>query len=430
MKKKRIQELFPSTVDESEFAPLYEKEVLIPDELDIKHADFNKMTYAQQNAWMEKLRLHLLNLAVNDNHGIFSTNFDLDEIVRVSKELYNYDIYKDIHIVNNRKYLTHGNLNPSNQWFPEMIQTKIVGKSLLDMLRLPKYFYQNLRDIYGIDRHKMGEKSLGTLLTSQFLISSLRIVNRFQPAFNFPATLSRLIYSIYIEEYFDKDNDELWILDPCQGWSGRMTGLLAAFCNPLLENIKVKYYGTDVNKDTADRFEMIVKFWNNYINSRISKDFKLYRSFVPAEKMLTDRVFKTLVNKFDMAFTSPPYFNREVYSTDKNQSANLYSTYEHWRDGFLKGMIENTFELLKPAGQFWLNIADINTNKGDGSFYPLENDSVKIAKQSGFKIIDIYYMISHIFPGNYSTKNTCTIDNKLKKYEPIFVMEKPADMLQ
>ncbi len=425
MKKNKIQELFPSSVTESVFAPIYQSVILVPAELDIMHAEFNKMSYSQQTEWIEKLRLYLLDLAQNHNHGVFISNKDTNEIVRDIHELINYDIYKDIHIHSGSKYLTHGHYNVSNQWFPEMMDTKINGKSLMDMLRIPKYFHQNLRDIFEIDRHKMGEKSQGKIRVTQFLLSSsLRIVNRFQPAFNFPSTLARLIYSLFIEEDFD--NEELWILDPCQGWSGRMTGLLAAFCNPLLENIKVRYYGTDVNQETAGRFEMIVKFWNHYINSRISKDFKLYRSFVPAEKMLTDPVFVNLTNKFDMAFTSPPYFNREVYSKDANQSANLYTTYDQWRDGFLKGMIQNTFNLLKPGGKFYLNIADVNTNKGDGSFYPLENDAVKLAKKTGFKVIDIYYMIQGIFPGNESTKNTVKINGGLRKYEPIFVMEKPA----
>lgn len=424
MKKTKIKELFATNVDESTFAPKYENENLFPLELDIKHSDYNKMSYEEQFLWSEKLRLHLYNLAINYNHSIFGSNNNIEEIVRDCKKLIDYDIYKDVKEVKNRKYLTHGNINPSNQWFPEMIDTKIVGKSLLDMLKNQKVFFQNIDDILGKDRHKVGSNSMGEKRVSQFLISSLRIVNRFQPAFNFPATLARLIYTIYFEEYFDKSEEEIWVYDSCAGWSGRMTGLLAAFSSHQFAEKKVKYYCTDVNKNTIGSFEKITKFWNNYINSRIERDFKLYRSFTPAENIFNDLVFDTLKKKFNVAFTSPPYFNREVYSSDANQSANLYSTYNEWRDNFLFGMLKNTHELLKPNGICFINIADINTNKGDGSFYPLQEDTVKIAKEIGFQVIDIYYMISHIFPGNDTAKNTVEIGGSLKKYEPIFVMKK------
>lgn len=427
MKNRRIQTLIPSDIDESVFAPIYEKEILVPEELNIKHGEFKKMNSQKQNEWLEKLRIHLLDLAINKNHGIFSTNKDLDEIVRDIKDLNNYNTDRDLHFVNDKKYLTHGSINPSDQWFPEMSSTKINGKSLIDMLKSPKYFHQNLRDILGKDRHKVGINSNGEKRISQFLISSLRIVNRFQPAFNYAATLAKFLYSTFVDEYFDNKNDELWIYDPCAGWSGRMSGLLSAFCTNKFKNLKVKYYCTDVNKDTVGRFERIVKFWNHYINSRIKKDFKLYRSFVGAEMIFTDPVFNNLRNKFDMAFTSPPYFDREIYSNDENQSGKLYPKYEQWRNGFLKPMIENTYHLLKPGGHFWLNIADINTNKGNNTFYPLEDDAVTIAKQTGFLVVDIYYMTAHIFPGNDSSKNKIILEGKEKKYEPIFLFMKPFD---
>ena len=40
--------------------------------------------------------------------------------------------------------------------------------------------------------------------------------------------------------------------------------------------------------------------------------------------------------KLDMVFTSPPYFDREQYSEDDEQSFKSYPMYSDWRDNFLK----------------------------------------------------------------------------------------------
>ncbi|MCX6152746.1 MAG: DNA methyltransferase [Candidatus Kapabacteria bacterium] len=305
-----------------------------------------------------------------------------------------------------------------------MSDVKVNSKSLIDQLRNPDVFYTNFYDIMIKDRHKHGEKSLDSNWISDHFLDSLRIVSGNQPVFNFPATLSKLIYLLYFTRRRLEDTSEIYIFDPCGGWFGRQTGLMAAFCMPTFEEIKVHYHCTDVNTMTAGRPEMLHKFWDFYINSRIGTDFDLYRSFAPAERIFDDKFFQDMIGKYDFAFTSPPYFTNEKYSEDENQSYLLYKTYPEWRDGFLKGMIKNTYDLLKPGAQFWLNIADVNTNKGNQQYYPLQNDSVRLAKECGFEHIDTYYMTQHPFPGNESTKNIIKILEKEKKFEPIFLFQK------
>jgi len=58
----------------------------------------------------------------------------------------------------------------------------------------------------------------------------------------------------------------------------------------------------------------------------------------------------------------------EQYSNDRNQSFTKYPSYDgageaSWKNGFLKRMIETNYRLLKPNGEFWLNIADVRDSK-------------------------------------------------------------------
>ncbi len=421
---KKVQQIFGEPIDDEKFRPHYFKERLIPEELDFQRYKLLSKTDDEVRVIAENIRVHLLNLW-NNGHGVFSRNENQEEIIREIKELISHEVDKYYSINNGKIYLAHGNYNVANQWFPEMSDVKVNNKSLIDQLRDPEVFYRNFYDIMIKDRHKHGEKSFDNNWISDNLIDSMRIVSGFQPVFNFPATLSKLIYLLYFNQEKYRDMEEVYVFDGSFGWAGRMTGLLAAFCTPLFDDVKVHYHGTDVNTNTTGRFEEIREFWNYYISSRIETDFDLYRSFVPAEDIFRDKFFSDMKGKYDFAFTSPPYYSNEQYSDDEEQSYKLYKTYPEWRDGFLKGMIKNTYDLLKPGAQFWLNIADVNTNKGKNNFYPLEADSVAIAKECGFEHVDTYYMTQHQFPGNDSAKNIVKLNTgKKKKFEPIFIFQK------
>ncbi len=419
---KRILELTDQPVEPHWFDPPYLKSEIIPDELDIQRYVYLNLPNEEQYQYCENLRQHLLNI-ISNGHSLFGPNQSIKEIITSIKKLIEKSDVANVQYSNGNKYLTHTNLNVSSQWFPEMFDTKINNKSCLDQIRKSEIFHTNFNDIFIKDRHKVGIRKRDSNWVSDTMLSSMRIVNGFQPAFNFPATLSKFIYLYYHEMVFQK-NTEFRVLDTCAGWSGRLAGLLAAFCSPEFDDVKVSYHCTDVNSQTKNRFEMIIGFWNHYINSKIEQSFDFYRSFTPAEELLTDQFFKNKENFYDFSFTSPPYFNRELYSDDETQSSNRYKTYPEWRDGFLFGFIESNYRLLKPNGHFWLNIADINKNKGDRLFYPLQEDSLRFAKIIGFEHIDTWYMLQNPFPGSYSTQNMVNINGKRYKYEPIHILQK------
>ena len=147
------------------------------------------------------------------------------------------------------------------------------------------------------------------------------------------------------------------VLDPCAGFGSRLIGCLASEKN---------YTGIEPSIDT---FKGLLN-----IASWMSKKIELKNECFE-EVSIPKR-------HFDMAITSPPYFNKEEYSYDHTQSFIRYGNYELWKDRFLSALLHKVYISLKCNTVFILNIDDIDTR-------PLMKDSMVIAERVGFKIENI-----------------------------------------
>ena len=168
---------------------------------------------------------------------------------------------------------------------------------------------------------------------------------------------------------------------------------MGAFCSHIN-----RYVGVDPNKISIDGN---INLFNHLLVANPNcSTFELVTSNLPFED------FKTL-EKFDLVFTSPPYFNIEKYSTDETQSYIRYPTYEKWVDGFLKVLIYNSFKCLKPGGYLILNVGK-----------PIDEDTKKIGSNVFDKLPEIYHMRLSKFLGQGNKKNIS------HKTEPIFIWQK------
>jgi DNA modification methylase len=90
------------------------------------------------------------------------------------------------------------------------------------------------------------------------------------------------------------------------------------------------------------------------------KEFILSASNIEKPEInLFDQPFEDLKLKnsyFDFAFTSPPYFDTEIYSNEKTQAFNRYKTIEEFNEKFLTALISKTMKALKPDKCFVINI--------------------------------------------------------------------------
>jgi len=275
---------------------------------------------------------------------------------------------------------------------------------------------------------------------SRYLTQVLRILNRYQPVYNFPPPIARLFYLTVADMKKNRDNDTFKIFDGCAGWAGRFVGCLAAFSQPELRDKIVTFHCTDVNSSTHDRFDKLYRLWNEYMDSNL-KNFIFYKSLIPVEDIMSDPIISGMSGQYDMVFTSSPYYHKEVYSQDPMQSCNRYQSYVDWSYGFLQGLIRNSALLLKSGGELWLNIADVRNNNtsAKGLFYPLERDTIYFAEKYGFEFKTVYKIISPIMPGMSrtveDTKNpepyhSIVYQGMKKKWEPVFRFVKLDDNIR
>ena len=245
-----------------------------------------------------------------------------------------------------------------------------------------------------------------------------------QPAVNFPPLTAKFLY-----EHFTKhiEGDEtLYVYDPSSGWGGRILGAMSSLK-------RIHYIGTDPNTDnyiheiSKTRYEYVADFFNNEVlesNPFWEEDQNTYHLFQDGSEFIGNNPeFQSYKGKLDLVFTSPPYFDREQYSEDKEQSFKLYPKYDSWRDDFLKPTLTNAYENLREDRYLLWNIADIKVGK---NYHPLEQDSIDILLSLGaeYKGKLKMLMTSMVGVDQSNVKNAVKINGTYLKYEPIFIFYK------
>ena len=255
-----------------------------------------------------------------------------------------------------------------------------------------------------------------------------------QPAVNFPALTAKWIYENYTNHI--QQDEPLHIYDSSAGWGGRIIGAMSS-------RKKTHYIGTDPNPDNfiddlgITRYEYVADFYNkNCVDDYSDKltsffDVKpqsnTYEVFRDGSELIQHNPkFQKYKGKLDIAFTSPPYFNREQYSQDENQSFKAYSEYEDWRDNFLRPTLTTIYEYLKNDRYILWNIADIKI--GANTYYPLEQDSIDILEELGCeykgKLKMLMTRMMGLDPSKSGIKNAVKYNGTVYKFEPIFVFHK------
>ena len=138
--------------------------------------------------------------------------------------------------------------------------------------------------------------------------------------------------------------------------------------------------------------------------------------------------------------SSPPYFFREGYTTERTQSwvryynKDLNTWYRQWVNGFLEPTLLTAIQWLRKGGYLIWNIADFQI----GSItFPLEFDSQEIIESTKIMKHEITYkMVLSQATGwgrevrdetgstRLTAKNFCKVNGDLHKHEPIFVYRK------
>ncbi len=303
-------------------------------------------------------------------------------------------------------------------------------------------------DTYTIRLYQYGQKLFPSGLKA-FRISFC------QYAVNFPPLTAKYLY----EKYLPKSKELLHIYDPSMGWGGRLLGAMS-----IRSDRKIKYIGTDPNEDhhwetylgMDSRYNQIANFFNGTARQGTLFPFKQQYEcyYLGSEVIGENEYFQDFKGKFDLVFTSPPYFAKEIYSDDATQSCNKFDAYQEWKEGFLVPTLRTAVEYLRSDRYLLWNISDALF---DGEMLPLEKDSREILESLGMKYVETLKMALAQMPGGNrfvetgeseeverntvfgletktvqkvvgKMKNYCKIKSNgkeiLLKYEPIFVFKK------
>ena len=175
---------------------------------------------------------------------------------------------------------------------------------------------------------------------------------------------------------------EVRVLDVCAGWGGRMIGAKSAELSPG-SKIKVHYTGIDPCEKT---YAALCAIRDELGLANVSLIHK------PAEVALQDL---DPVATYDIALTSPPYYNLEIYSDEPTQSVASNDGYQTWLNEFMSPVIAGVIR-LGVKYSCW-SVKNFKTDKK----YDLLDDVTRIHGEHGWRLLDdvVFTMANSRRPG-------------------------------
>lgn len=229
------------------------------------------------------------------------------------------------------------------------------GKTLLELYKEP--------EIKGkiIDKAIGKYKEISDFSLRRSMYGIITGCNLFKPQ------LAKAIYDLF---------EPTKVLDMCSGWGDRLLGAMA--CETIEE-----YQGFDPNTKLIPGYKNMIQSFEGVVKGTYSIES------IPFENSHLKNEY------YDLAFTSPPFFDVEVYTDEKTQSVELNpdlilnpsgSTLRLnlWIDTWLYPMMEKAWKALKFGGHLALYINDsqdkLNTSVKSG-------DSQKTIPKAGAKAL-------------------------------------------
>jgi SAM-dependent methyltransferase len=122
------------------------------------------------------------------------------------------------------------------------------------------------------------------------------------------------------------------VWDPCAGYGGRLLGAKMAGVSA--------YIGTDIEAETVAGNKKLAGILG--LNRCVLQQSRA-EDWDPGEPL-------------DLVFTSPPYFDLEVYGYESLQAGRSYGTVQGWVRAFLAPVMATAFKRLRPGGHLVLNL--------------------------------------------------------------------------
>lgn len=272
----------------------------------------------------------------------------------------------DTEEVDGTTYITNSNITGSRairSFFPNMMQTrsgkkKSVYGCITDPADLYKICYNRMANYPFLNNKVTGEKEFEYFsITPAMIVQGAKSTGLAAHSSIFKPYVAKAIY-----ERFVKDGDVVY--DYSAGFGCRLLGMHAT-------GIDAKYIAAEPNTDTHGRLRRLIKYLgaNAEIVNKCSEDV-------------------VLDEKIDFAFSSPPYFDHELYCTEDTQCYNKFPEYDDWLEGYWRKTVQNIKSMANDGIVFGLNAGNLS-NKKMAKVY---KDMDKIVKEEGFELFESWNM--------------------------------------
>lgn len=272
----------------------------------------------------------------------------INNIVFLWKNFYNQNLYEKFVQLENRK----NEFELKGIFFKEFYTAKKIGN-------------KNIKDFF-IDEEsevlkKVVEYRLGFNKSNEYFDLNIKNLYRgleVRSMFNvgiFPIKQSKEIF----EKFVTNENSKIY--DPFVGWGSRLVST-----KNLIENKNCSYFGNDLNKNLEKGYNIIkeTKFKKEHY-SKINIDFTSSTS-----------LNEILINNIDFIFTSPPFYNDEIYCEDSI----IYKDLKDWEENLLEPVFINCFSYLKKNTFIVIDIKEL-----------YKNSIITSLERVGFTVLDIEY---------------------------------------
>lgn len=334
----------------------------------------DRMNKNKQGSYGTTLIPTFNNIELNKNNILLMTDETKQE---VSDLLFNYFRTNGFPFCNFNNYeLQHDWLKLQNYNTSSVISNQIINSKNISKFGM-KIFKQFADHYYLVSNKKPSlfqafnddnilknviNNRLGITYKETFSINGnaikqgLKVTNSASQVSVFNTVIAKTIYDKYT-----KPNDIVY--DFSMGFGQRLLGAMACENN-------LTYIGVDPWRDALPSLKKIAKFIKKYDSC------ELYRS--------KSEVFcpQHLHGKIDFAFSSPPYYDIEIYDKHRSQ-ANFGRTYDQFINEWWKNTALNLHTLLKQNGKLALNMKA-----------SILEDMKTILLDNGFKYIETIFMRS------------------------------------
>ena len=186
------------------------------------------------------------------------------------------------------------------------------------------------------------------------------------------------------------------VLDFSSGYGGRMMGAMTS-------GMRYHYTGVDPNTKTYNGLVAL----GELINDTIGTTYDMHCT--GSEDFATDE-------EYDAAFSSPPYFNLEIYSDEPTQCMNRYSNRDAWFEQYVEPTLTTVHKSLAKDSIYAVNIADYKVGKEQIN---IVDTWLELSKKLGFEYKETVKMMLNVRPGVGNNK----LDNAFK-YEGVYIFKR------